>query len=175
MLVKHAKKQSFSVELIIIFCEALNIFTKMSVAEFVKNSIGDSLQITQHKVCRFGESDLWKFIPFLYATCKERKETVGSKSVHAYGHPPTPSPLSHPTHMQELVKLLKVRPGGRRWEGSRLQPPGRVYNSCSEHSSTLSDNSNRTHLNESDENSLPPKGEILENLVSWFERQCLDA
>ncbi len=58
--------------------------------------------------------------------------------------------------------------------GADCSPLGEC-NSCSEHSSTLFDNSNRTHLNESDENSLPPKGEILENLASWFERQSVDA
>lgn len=41
--------------------------------------------------------------------------------------------------------------------GAELQPLGEC-NSCSEHSSTLSDNSNRTHLNEPDENSPAAQG-----------------
>jgi len=62
--------------------------------------------------------------PFpLSHTCKERKETLGSKSVHACGHPPTLSPLSHPTHMQELVKLLKERPGGPKVGGEQIAAP----------------------------------------------------
>lgn len=86
--------------------------------------------------------------------------------IHVAIHPP-PSPLSPPHPHAGTSKALESEAwgagGGSKADCGTL---GGCY-SFSEHSSTLSDNSNRTHLNQPDENCPSPKGEILQNVTVY--------